>query len=184
MASSSSSSRWLPESVWPEIRDEPDQVDDLLSEVQDQALQAVKGLRELVRGIHPTVLADAGLVPAIKAPAARLPLEVDLEVDESAAERQPEAVENTAYFVVCEALTNVMKHSGAKAASVRMRLRDRSLVISVADAGRGFAGRIDDRSGLTGLQDPVSAIGGSLEVVSKPGAGTTVTAVLPVVRDG
>jgi signal transduction histidine kinase len=166
------------------IRAEPEQVDQLLSQVQEHALQSVKGLRELVRGIHPTVLADAGLVPAIKASAARLPLEVDLEADELAAERQPEAVENTAYFVVCEALTNVMKHSGAKAASVRMRLCDGSLVVSIADAGRGFDGRDVHRSGLTGLQDRVSAIGGSLEVVSNPGAGTTVTAVLPVGRDG
>jgi len=154
--------------------------DDLLKGVQDQALQAAKGLRELVRNILPPVLADAGLVRAVEATVARLPLRVTVDADDVARERPPQALESAAYFVICEALANVMKHSDASEACVRIRQSNDSLLVSVADRGRGFATRDIQASGLTGLQDRVATVGGSLEVRSEPGAGTTITAILPL----
>ena len=136
---------------------------------------AIDELRELARGIHPTVLTDAGLGPAVATVAGRVPLPVELE---TTAERFPAAVEATAYFVVSEALANVTKHAHARRASVRIRRSGRRLLVEVCDDGRGGADPTAG-SGLTGLRDRVMAIGGSLEVQSSPAAGTVVRACLP-----
>jgi signal transduction histidine kinase len=156
----------------------------MLRQVQDQALGAVKELRELVRGIHPPVLEDAGLIPAVDAATARLPLKVTLKVDEvDSARRFPAKVESAAYFVICEALANVMKHAAVEEASVGIYRSNGSLVVSVRDQGRGFSGPPEGGSGLDGLRDRVAAVGGDLSVVSHPGAGTTVKATFPVEQD-
>jgi len=167
------------------LKSDSEAAEAMLQEVQDQALQAVKDLRELVRGIHPPVLEDAGLVPAVEAATARLPLAVTLDTDEGAAmRRSPAKIESAAYFVICEALANVMKHAAVEEATVRIRRSNELLAVSVRDEGRGFNGAAEDSSGLAGLRDRVAAVGGDLSVVSQPGVGTTVTATLPLEQDG
>jgi PAS domain S-box-containing protein len=134
-------------------------------------------LRELARGIHPAVLTDRGLSPAIASLAARAP--VPVEVLDLPAERLPISLETTAYFTVAEALTNVAKYAGATHATVRVACEDGSMVVEVQDDGVGGA-RPDDGSGLRGLADRVGACDGSLTVKSPPGDGTLVRAVLPL----
>ncbi len=136
---------------------------------------ALEELRELARGIHPAVLTDRGLRPALEALTGRLPLPVDLEAP---AERYAPAVEATVYFVVAEALTNVAKYAGATRASVRVARVGGELVAEVVDDGCGGADPAAG-SGLRGLSDRVAAVDGRLEVSSRPGAGTTVRAVVP-----
>jgi hypothetical protein len=134
-------------------------------------------LRELARGIHPAVLTERGLAPAVAALATRAPVPVDmLELPE---ERLPPALEATAYFTVAEALTNVAKYAGASHASVRVAAEGSELVVEVRDDGVGGASA-DGGSGLTGLADRIGAIDGTLTVVSPPGDGTLLRAVLPI----
>ena len=134
-------------------------------------------LRELARGIHPAVLTERGLAPAVAALAARAPVPVDmLELPDA---RLPPALEATAYFTVAEALTNVAKYAGASHASVRVAAQGSELVVEVRDDGVGGASP-DGGSGLTGLADRIGAIDGTLTVVSPPGDGTLMRAVLPI----
>jgi signal transduction histidine kinase len=158
--------------------------DDALEDVQGQALHTLRDLRELVRGIHPAVLSDGGIVRAIEARSAQLPLEVTIDVDaRTAGRRYPPAVEGALYFVVSEALANVMKHAGRNRATIRLRDTGSSVALTVADQGGGFCPEAVHGSGLRGLRDRVSALAGDLEVRSAPGRGTTLTATLPVVAD-
>jgi signal transduction histidine kinase len=142
----------------------------------EELAQALEELRELARGIHPAVLSDRGLEPAIEALAARTPVPVEwaIELDE----RLPEPVEAAAYYVVAEALTNAAKHARASEVSVRID-RDNGLArIRVADDGVGGAGAAGG-SGLRGLADRVEALGGRLRLDSPQGEGTTVHAEIP-----
>jgi signal transduction histidine kinase len=134
-------------------------------------------LRELSRGIHPAILTEGGLGPALKALARRstVPSEVALEV----AARLPEAVEVCAYYVVSEALANAAKHAGASAVWIEARVGDGHLRLSVRDDGRGGAAP-DRGSGLTGLVDRVEALNGTISVSSPVGVGTTLLVDLPV----
>ena len=133
-------------------------------------------LRELARGIHPAVLTERGLDPALDALAARAPLPVTISAP--LAERLPPAVEAAAYFVVLEALTNVAKYASATAAEVTVQQVDGHVVVDVTDDGVGGADP-SAGSGLSGLADRVAALGGRLEVQSPPGGGTVVRAELP-----
>jgi signal transduction histidine kinase len=137
---------------------------------------ALEELRELARGIHPAVLADHGLAPAVHALVARVPLAV--ECDMTIEERLPKGVESAAYFVVAEALTNVAKYANAEHAAVRMRRHPGELEVVVADDGVGGA-RLDVGSGLRGLSDRVAALEGRLTVDSPLGGGTRVEARIP-----
>lgn len=130
----------------------------------------------MVRGILPAALTRGGLRPGIESLVADLPLPVDLRVD---VPRLPVGVETTAYFIVAEALTNVVKHAGASHASVEVAPQDGRLVVDVRDDGAGGA---DARrgTGLTGLHDRVAANDGRLSITSAPGRGTHVQAFLPV----
>jgi signal transduction histidine kinase len=141
--------------------------------------QALAELRELARGIHPSVLTDRGLCAALEGLANRAPVPVDLEA--TPGERLPDRVESTAYFVVAEALTNVAKYSRAAHASVRVTRRDGTVMVEVCDDGVGGADPARG-SGLRGLLDRVSALDGRLEVDSRPGRGTTVRATIPCDR--
>ncbi len=149
----------------------------MLDGAGDELLLALEELRELARGLHPAVLSDHGLYAAVEAVAERapLPVTVDVPVDE----RLPETVEAAAYFVVCEALTNVAKYAHASAARVRVERSDGHATVEVVDDGVGGA---DERggSGLRGLADRVEALGGRLVVTSPVGEGTAVRARLPV----
>jgi signal transduction histidine kinase len=142
----------------------------------EELAQALEELRELARGIHPAVLSDRGLEPAIEALAARtaVPVHWAIELDE----RLPEPVEAAAYYVVAEALTNAAKHAHASAVSVRIDRDNGFARIRVADDGIGGAGA-DGGSGLRGLADRVEALGGRLRLDSPQGEGTTVHAEIP-----
>jgi signal transduction histidine kinase len=148
---------------------------DTLDRTGQELASAIDELRELARGIHPTVLTDAGLGPAVAMLAGRVPVPVEVAVGD---QRYPPAVEATAYFVVSEALANVTKHAHATHAGVTVAHVDGHLRVEVCDDGRGCAdpGR---GSGLAGLQDRVVAVGGTLGVESAPGTGTVVRADLP-----
>jgi signal transduction histidine kinase len=148
----------------------------LLDRSRQELDEALKELRELARGIHPTVLSDRGLGAAVEALAHRAPLPV--EVGELPAQRLPKQVELAAYFVVSEALTNVAKHASATQASVRMTETGGRLAVEISDDGVGVAD-IDLGTGLRGLTDRLAAIEGRLDVDSKPGRGTIVRASIP-----
>jgi signal transduction histidine kinase len=161
------------------LETDPEAAAALLAGAADELSGATQELRELARGLHPPVLADRGLVPALEALAKRAPVPVTVEADD--AERAPEAVETAAYFVVAEALTNVARHAAASAAVVRVERRDGLLCVEIEDDGAGGVD-VSAGSGLTGLTDRVGALDGSLEVDSPPGRGTTVRASLPLRR--
>ena len=135
-------------------------------------------LRSLARGFHPSVLTDHGLEPAIEALAGRTPLPVACFVDLPGRLAQP--LEAAAYFVVSEALTNVVRHAGATLAEVALHIDGRRLVIEVRDDGAGGAD-LRKGSGLRGLADRVGALDGSLRVEDAPGGGTVVRARIPLV---
>jgi signal transduction histidine kinase len=142
----------------------------------DELGQSLKELRDLARGIHPVVLSDRGLEPAVRALAARAPVPVDIVGHPTG--RLPAAVETAAYFVVSEALTNVSKYAHARQATVRVERVDGHLLVEITDDGVGGADA-GDGSGLRGLADRVAALSGTLEVVSPPGHGTRLRAQLP-----
>ena len=148
----------------------------LIDEAMDELGGATAALRELARGIHPMVLSDGGLEPAITGLADRS--KVPIEVVETPKERLPERVEATAYFLVAEALTNVVRYSGASQARVLARLGDGALHVEVSDDGRGGAS-VGGGSGLSGLADRIAALDGDFEVVSPEGGGTVVKARIP-----
>jgi len=151
----------------------------LLDRSRQELDEALRELRELARGIHPTVLSDRGLGGAVEALARRAPLPVEL--GELPAQELPEQVELTAYFVVSEALTNVAKYASATRASVTMTKTGGRLAVEISDDGVGGAD-IDLGTGLRGLTDRLAAIEGELEVDSRPGRGTTVRARIPCPR--
>jgi signal transduction histidine kinase len=152
-----------------------------LGELQQDTRQTLDDLRELARGIHPPVLSDRGVLEAIEARVARLPVGVNIEADGVArGDRYSEELEGAAYFLVCEGLTNALKHASAQHATVRLVSTPASLLVEVTDDGRGFEPGEAAGSGLRGLTDRIEALGGSLRIVSRPGAGTRLVAELPV----
>jgi signal transduction histidine kinase len=147
----------------------------LLDEAHEEAKSTLAELRELVRGVHPAILADRGLDAAVSALAARSPVPVAVDVEVN---RLPAALESAAYFVVAETLANVAKHSRATRADVRIRRLDARIVVEIADDGRGGA-RVGAGTGLVGLEDRVRALDGTLRVASPEGGPTVVVAELP-----
>jgi signal transduction histidine kinase len=138
--------------------------------------QALEELRELARGLHPSVLTDRGLAVALHALAERAPVPVELQVADGG--RLPRGVESASYFVVAEALTNVAKYARATRARVEVARVDGQLTIEVTDDGVGGADPARG-SGLRGLFDRISALEGTLEVDSPPGGGTAIRAAIP-----
>jgi signal transduction histidine kinase len=157
----------------------------LLTELQEDALELLTELRELAQGIHPPVLSDKGLVAAVEARADRLSLPVTVRADEVLRIRRLDNdIEGAAYYLICEALTNVVKHSGATQSDVALSSANNCLRIDVNDDGVGL-GRVNgDGMGLTNIRDRVEALGGHLEIDSGPGVGTRLRAELPVSRLG
>jgi PAS domain S-box-containing protein len=155
---------------------DPEQARTLIDEAMDDLEHATSELRELARGIHPAVLTDGGLGPALRA-LAKIS-KVPVELTAVPRERLEQQVEAAAYFVVAEALTNVARYSGASAASVALSRDDGRLLVEVRDDGRGGADP-ERGSGLRGLDDRVCALDGTLELVSPPGEGTVVRASIP-----
>jgi signal transduction histidine kinase len=155
---------------------DPAAVRSLLDEARGSLSDALRELRELSQGIHPGILSERGLRAALEelAYGARLPLDVDVALSE----RLPDRVEAAAYYVVSEAITNVVKHAEATSIRVRVQRVDGRAVVEVADDGVGGAGG-GGGTGLRGLADRVDALGGSLHVESPPGRGTVVHAEIP-----
>jgi signal transduction histidine kinase len=148
----------------------------LLDEATAELQTAIGEVRSLARGVHPTILTEAGLGAAVEAIAERTPVPVVIDVPDR---RFAPRVEATAYFVVAEALTNVSRYANAHAARVRIAVEGDRLVVAVTDDGVGGADP-ETGSGLRGLDDRLSAIGGQLTISSPEGAGTSVVADLPV----
>jgi signal transduction histidine kinase len=156
---------------------DPGKAEQLLFAAQEELTLALGELRELARGIHPAILSDRGLEAALEALAGRAPIPVELA--QIPTESLPEAVEAAAYFVVAEALTNVVKYAHASQATVSIGRHNGSAIVEVADDGIGGAdpGR---GSGLRGLADRVSALDGKMLLDSPAGAGTRLRAEIPV----
>jgi signal transduction histidine kinase len=148
----------------------------LLDRAQEELQTSLEELRELARGIHPAVLSDRGLEPALHAVVSRVPVPVTLEVDD---DRLPPAVETAAYFVVSEALANVAKYAQAGEARVAVRRSNGRVVVEVSDDGVGGADTTAG-SGLRGLADRVAALDGTLSLHSPPGDGTRLRAEIPL----
>jgi signal transduction histidine kinase len=158
------------------LETDPAAADALLAGAHDESKRAMRELRDLVRGIHPSVLSDRGLDAALSGLAERA--SVPVEIRGGVAERLPPAVETAAYYVVAETLTNVGRHSGARHAYVEVEREDGWLELRVGDDGHGGAERRPG-SGLEGLAQRVEALDGSLQVTSPAGGPTTIFARLP-----
>jgi signal transduction histidine kinase len=157
------------------LRERNGEGESLVDEALEQAEQGNVELRELAHGILPAILTHGGLRGGVGAVVARLDLPVEVDVS---AERFSAEVEASAYFIVAESLTNVVKHSRASRAGVRASVADGMLHIEVRDDGIG--GADPGGHGLVGIGDRVSALGGRLEVESPAGGGTLVAATLPL----
>ncbi|ONI79705.1 hypothetical protein ALI144C_23370 [Actinosynnema sp. ALI-1.44] len=155
--------------------------DNVLDELQHDARELLTDLRELAHGIHPPVLSDQGLVAAVQARADRMPLEVHVHAEPALYDqRLGTEIEGAAYFVICEALTNVVKHAEAATAHIDLSTQDGKVAVRVRDDGVGLGPDGSGGNGLTNLRDRVEALGGRVRVDSVPGAGTRVCAELPV----
>jgi signal transduction histidine kinase len=149
----------------------------LLEMVEAQLKHAIADLRKLARGLHPGILTRSGLQAAIEALIIRAPFPVDLSVDPGP--RPPDAMEAAAYFVVAESLTNATRHAQAGRMQVELRRNDGWLGVSIADDGQGGAS-MDSGTGLIGLRDRVTALGGEFMLESPPGSGTRLQVQLPL----
>jgi signal transduction histidine kinase len=159
---------------------DPAVADETLSGLQGEAGQVLEDLRELARGIHPSLLSDHGLAEAIEARAARMPVPVSVQMDTAArSARFDDDIEGAAYFVASEALANVLKHSGAARATVGIGYSEGRLELEVSDDGAGFDTRESAGAGLANMSDRVEALGGRLVLRSGPGEGTRVSVRLP-----
>lgn len=154
-----------------------DAVGAALDSASEQLRMAIEELRELARGIHPAILTDRGLGPAIQSLADRSP--VPVIVDYQLTQRPPEPIEITCYFMVAEALTNTAKYASATSATITVTHTDTHLILRISDDGVGGADTTHG-SGLRGLTDRIAVINGTLDLTSPPGHGTTLTATIPL----
>lgn len=159
----------------------PERADATLGELQAETRLVLAGLRELAQGIHPSVLSDRGLVGAIDSRTDRMPIPVELDVAPALRDaRFGDEVEGAAYFVVSEGLANILKHSSAMSACIRLTAEDDWLRVEVRDTGVGFDPTTVSGNGLANLSDRVEAVGGRLLVEGRAGQGTVLVAELPV----
>jgi signal transduction histidine kinase/uncharacterized protein YoaH (UPF0181 family) len=153
------------------------ELQDQIGRVADELTGAIEELREIARGIHPAILSEGGLGPALRTLARRAAIPVELDIRTQT--RVADPIEVAAYYVVSEALTNATKHAHASHAQIAIDQRDGELDLSIRDDGVGGADAARG-SGLIGLRDRVQALGGSIEVDSPPGAGTAIVVELPL----
>ena len=156
---------------------DPEAARAVLDSAANELAAALEELREFARGIHPAILSDRGLAPALEALTARAPIPVELHG--VGGERLPPPVEAAAYYVVAESLTNVVKYAGARTAQVRLARQNGLAVVEVEDDGVGGADA-KRGTGLRGLADRVEALDGRLTVTSEEGRGTRVRAEIPL----
>jgi PAS domain S-box-containing protein len=157
---------------------DPESAARLHREAMDQTRAGLAQLRDLAAGIHPGILTDRGLGPAVEALASRLP--VPVSVDDGLGRRLPAPVEASLYFFVSEALTNAVKHASAAHLGVRIAIDGDRLDVEVADDGVGGAAPTAQGTGLAGLGDRIAALDGELTISSPPGRGTTLRAAVPL----
>jgi signal transduction histidine kinase len=151
---------------------------DLLTQIQQEANRALQDLRDLARGIYPPLLADKGLAAAVEAQARKSPVPIAVEADGIG--RYSQEIEAAVYFCVLEGLQNALKHAVSTRTTVRLAASDGQLTFQIADDGRGFDTAVGAYgTGLQGMADRLDALGGTLEVRSAPGQGTTLTGRLP-----
>lgn len=155
----------------------PQELRDVLEQAANEVIAALDEVRDIARGIHPAVLSQGGLAPALQALARRSAVPVKLAVSTNG--RPAEHIEVTAYYIVSELLTNTAKHARASVVRVTVEQRDKTLHLSVRDDGVGGADPARG-SGLIGLRDRVEAIGGTAVIQSPPEVGTTVLVSLPL----
>jgi signal transduction histidine kinase len=163
-------------SVPPELKSLREQLSGVVSDLT----AILTDLQEISRGIHPAILSDGGLGPALKTLARRCP--IPASVDVLLEGRLAESVEIAAYYVVAEALTNAAKYAQASEVSVCAEIQQDNLCLSIGDDGIGGA---DSRkgSGLIGLKDRIEALGGNMKVISVPGSGTSLHVTIPLTGD-
>ena len=158
-----------------QLDNNPAEAGQRLAEADEELRSALEELRELAHGIHPAVLADRGLEPALEGLATHFHLPVELTTH---VPRLPAAVEAAVYYVAAEGLTNIAKYAHATAAAVRLEEADGGVVLRISDNGTGGANP-ERGTGLRGLADRVEALGGKLELDSRLGHGTLLTARIP-----
>jgi signal transduction histidine kinase len=158
------------------VVDDPQEVRRLLGHAREELALALAELRELANGLHPAVLSERGLEPALEGLAERIP--VPVQIAEVPRERLPESVEVAAYYLVSEALTNVVKYARASSATVAISKAGSCAIVEVADDGVGGA-ELTAGTGLRGLADRIGALDGELTVVSPRGGGTRIRAEIP-----
>ena len=159
------------------LSDDPEAADLLLSEAQDRSAEILAELRRLSKGIAPPLLMDRGLVAAVKALSERNVVPTRVEADENL--MVPSPIDQSAYFVISELFTNVMKHSSARAIIIEIREEDGNLRIRVSDDGKGGAA-ISKGGGLAGIEERIKAFGGTMVIYSPEGGPTSVNVVLPL----
>ncbi|MET7900380.1 sensor domain-containing protein [Streptomyces sp. NPDC005336] len=158
------------------LEEDPEAAARMVDEAHGEVKLALRELRDLARGIHPAILTDRGLGPALSALAARCTVPVTVTVD--LPERPAAAIEGIAYFTVSELLQNISKHSGARSAEVDVWRAEDRVMLQITDDGRGGAGT-SAGSGLAGLAERIDAVDGILVVHSPADGPTSVTAELP-----
>jgi PAS domain S-box-containing protein len=158
------------------LRESPEGRQELLTAAIDELATGLEEIRALASGLHPAVLAERGLVPALRALVLASPIDVELATLPD--DRLPDPVEAAAYYVVAEALANVQKHAGATRVVVHATTREQTVVVEVEDDGIG--GAEGEGTGLRGLADRVEALGGRLSVDSPAGGGTRLLAEIPL----
>ena len=159
------------------LRDDPAAAELMLTSVGEDLKLALEELRELARGLHPAVLTDRGLEPALRSLANRAPFPV--EIVGVPATRLDEAVEAAVYYFVAESLTNAAKHADASQARIEISAADGEVVVEISDNGSGGAS-MDRGAGIRGLADRIEALGGRLDLTSPLAGGTVVRAALPL----
>jgi signal transduction histidine kinase len=160
------------------VRRDPDKAAEILDELQTDTADALENLRDLARGIYPPLLADKGLPTALEAQTRKVSFPVSVDAD--GVSRYPPEVEAAVYFCCLEALQNVAKYAGASGAFIRLVDKGGHLRFEVEDDGEGFdPASTRHGTGLQGIADRLEAIGGTIEVRSAPGEGTTVAGYVP-----
>ena len=164
-----------------QLKRDPHLAETTLRDAQIDAQRALEDLQELARGIHPAILTDRGLVEAVAERATRMPVRVEVHSNGLAtAARLPFELEGAAYFFVSEALANALKYAAASRVDVHFHSVPGQLLVEVDDDGLGFDPSRAKLSGLRGLEDRIEALGGRVEIVSRPGHGTQLRAYLPL----
>ena len=158
----------------------PHRARELLSQALMDTRRGLEDLRELAAGLHPAVLAQHGLAPAVRALADQIPIPVEIDVP---AIRLPAPIEGSLYFFCSEALTNIVKHAQATCAWVRLEVVTGQYVVEVRDDGIGGARPRAETSGLIGLSDRIGALSGTLDITSPPSRGTVLRAAVPIPED-